>query len=82
MELFPLILRPLERKLDCPAFIDRAALNEEWARKNHGQTLDELKRRGGLSPCEAAAIIHHRAWRVMQTDTAVELMRRHAPAPP
>lgn len=82
MELFPLILRPSDRKLECPEFIRLDALNEEWAQKNHGQTLAQLKRRGGLSPCEAVANIERRAWRAMRPENAVDLVRRHAPAPP
>lgn len=35
------------------------------ADKNHGQTLRGLKSRGGLSACEAVAIIEDRDWRAM-----------------
>jgi hypothetical protein len=37
-------------------------LNEKQAEINHGQSLQELARRGGLSPCEAIAIIDKRRW--------------------
>lgn len=33
-------------------FIDWNYLNEEWALKNHGQTLERLAKRGGLSAKE------------------------------
>lgn len=35
-------------------------LNEQQARRNHGQTLAHLKERGGLIPCEAIAIAERR----------------------
>ena len=35
------------------------------ADRNHGQTLRGLKSRGGLSACEAVAIIEDRDWRAM-----------------
>lgn len=41
----------------------------EWlemrAQKNHSQSLAELKKRGGLSPCEAIALFEDRRWRRM-----------------
>jgi hypothetical protein len=51
------------------------------ARINHGQTLEVLKSRGGLSWCELAAILTHRYWRRMSHDDAyaecvAELKRR------
>lgn len=36
--------------------------HERQAQTNHGQTLDGLNGRGGLSACEALAIIHDRRW--------------------
>lgn len=36
--------------------------HEDQARRNHGQTLDDLARRGGLSPSEALAIIQNLSW--------------------
>ena len=33
------------------------------ARRNHSQTLEELAQRGGLSACEAVAVIEGRGWR-------------------
>lgn len=37
-------------------------LNDQWARNNHGQTLQRLADRGGLSFSEMAAIIEKREW--------------------
>lgn len=38
-------------------------LDERQAQCNHGQTLDRLAERGGLSPCEALAIAERREWK-------------------
>lgn len=39
--------------------------HEKQAEINHGQTLKRLAERGGLSPCEAVAILEDRVWRPM-----------------
>lgn len=39
--------------------------HERQARENHGQSLARLVARGGLSACEALAIIEDRKWRRM-----------------
>jgi hypothetical protein len=44
------------------AFVPMEILNEEWAQKNHGQSLSRLKERGGLCLSEIAAIIDKRNW--------------------
>jgi hypothetical protein len=41
------------------------APHEDQAQRNHGQTLKELAGRGGLSACEAVAILEDRDWRSM-----------------
>ncbi|WPZ36739.1 hypothetical protein T8K17_11395 [Thalassobaculum sp. OXR-137] len=38
-----------------------ALLNEDQARKNHGQSLERLRSRGGLDPNEAWAIVNNRS---------------------
>lgn len=35
------------------------------AQENHDQTLERLNERGGLSPCEACAVLEDRPWRRM-----------------
>lgn len=40
------------------------ACHERQAARNHGQTLQRLHDRGGLSWCEALAILQDRPWRV------------------
>ncbi len=37
-------------------------LNENWAQKNHNQSLERLAERGGLSCEEALAIAERRQW--------------------
>lgn len=54
-----------------PKFIRWDALNEDWAQKNHDQDLATLDRRGGLSACEALAIIERRAWHRMDWELAL-----------
>jgi hypothetical protein len=49
--------------------------NEEQARRNHGQSLRRLAERGGLSWCEAAAIIERREWRAMDDAEAERIVR-------
>jgi hypothetical protein len=46
------------------------APHEKQALENHGQTLARLRERGGLSPCEAVAILEDRRWRRMDTAQA------------
>lgn len=41
------------------------APHERQADRNHSQTLDGLNRRGGLSACEALAVLEDRPWRRM-----------------
>jgi len=63
---------------DCPAYLRMDALNEEWAQKNHGQSLRRLNERGGLSASEAAAIIERRRWRQMPIAFALDVVKRYA----
>lgn len=39
--------------------------HERQAQRNHDQTLRRLAERGGLSPCEAVAVLEDRDWRSM-----------------
>lgn len=36
--------------------------HRDWARLNHGQTLERLAERGGLCPVELWMVIHGHAW--------------------
>lgn len=53
-------------------------LNEEWAQRNHDQSLARLNERGGLGACEALAIIERRPWHPMDKAAALAAIRRHA----
>lgn len=48
--------------LDGPFVWSPTADDRRWADRNHGQTLERLKERGGMSWCEMVAIIGHRRW--------------------
>jgi hypothetical protein len=61
---------------DCPKYIPMELLNEEWAKRNHGQTLDRLNERGGLCPSEMLAIIEKRRWEKMDTREAIDKIKK------
>lgn len=48
--------------MNVPKEIPMMLLNEEWAIRNHGQTLKRLNERGGLGVLEMLNIIHKRKW--------------------
>jgi lambda repressor-like predicted transcriptional regulator len=48
----------------------------EQARINHGQTLDRIADRGGLSPSELAAVLGDRPWTPMDTADALDVIRK------
>lgn len=52
--------------------------HEQQAMHNHGQTLKRLAERGGLSYCEALAVIEDRQWRRMDEAEAKEKVLAHA----
>ncbi len=41
------------------------AVHEHQAQRNHGQSLNMLASRGGLSPCEMLAVLENRPWAAM-----------------
>jgi hypothetical protein len=51
-----------------------AMLNEDWAQRNHGQSLQRLAERGGLGPDEAIAIIGKRQWEFIPTEEALKIL--------
>lgn len=58
------------------------APKEVQAKRNHSmQNLKELAKRGGLSPCEAVAVLEGRSWR-HDPKAEWELIRRLANANP
>lgn len=46
-----------------PFPMDLIRPHEDQARRNHGQTLERLRERGGLAPSELLAILEDRPWR-------------------
>jgi hypothetical protein len=62
--------------LHTPLRLVMRTLNEEWAQKNHNQSLERLADRGGLGLSEAAAIIERRKWRSMTDAEALEVIKR------
>lgn len=50
---------------------------DEQARKNCGQSLEQLAARGGVSPGDANAIIEGRPWERMPYSEEREALRRH-----
>lgn len=47
-------------------------LDARQAQVNHGQTLERLAERGGLSPCEAVALAERRRWHRMSAEQAFD----------
>lgn len=45
------------------------------ALRNHGQTLERLRNRGGLAPDELVAVLEDRPWRRMTPDEAFTRLR-------
>lgn len=75
MKLFPILLPSFsadEREVKRAGFGSLRALpwdmiepHENQALRNHDQSLATLASRGGLSACEALAVLEDRAWRQM-----------------
>ncbi|MBO0947315.1 hypothetical protein [Fibrella forsythiae] len=55
----------------CPEYVPMRLLNEEWAQRNHGQSLQRLNERGGLSVCEILANMSKRRWHPVADNIAV-----------
>lgn len=61
--------------LDCPSMgVRMFVLSEEQAMKNHGQTLDRLAERGGLSLAEAACLAARISYHPMTTQQAMGVL--------
>jgi hypothetical protein len=59
---------------------DMIAPHEAQAQKNHHQSLAELASRGGLSACEAVAVLQDRPWRKMLIGDAYARLDQHVRA--
>lgn len=77
---FP-VIRAEHWGAECPKFVKWDALNEEWAQRNHGQSLQRLADRCGLDPTEIVANIEERAWHNMDMETAIHVILHIAVAP-
>lgn len=64
-----------ERPMPFPMALLRP--HEAQARHNHGQSLDQLRARGGCSACELVAIVEDRAWSRMDEDAAFARLAEH-----
>ena len=51
------------------------APHEEWAWRNHDQSLERLAERGGLGVCEMLSVIEHRRWHAMDFADAVAQLK-------
>jgi len=50
--------------------------HEKQAQLNHcGQSLEKLAKRGGLSACEAIAILEDRPWSKIDNDKAIQKLK-------
>lgn len=73
---------PIQRdhiKGSCPNQIPWALIapHNKQAQINHcGQTLERLKERGGLSPCEAIAVIEDRKWEQIKYEDSVARLKQ------
>lgn len=90
MPMFPIMLRSdrwdestvaVARKAGTPYVavclpMEMIEPHEDQARKNHNQSLRELASRGGLSACEALAVLEDRPWRRMDEAKANEALCR------
>jgi hypothetical protein len=72
-EWFPLLGTPFAMRWNM--------LNEEQAKRIHGQSLERLAQRGGLSPSEAMANVERRAFHDVAKEQAFRALIAAAPAP-
>lgn len=76
--MFPILQDKVIRAIPWEAVAGHA----RQADANHGQTLNRLAERGGLSPCEAVAVIEDRKWQHMdQASARIKLMQLIADQP-
>lgn len=89
MRMFPILSHTLEREALSAVRKDEQpflVVGVPWsimephgaqARDNHGQTLKTLAARGGLSHCEAVAVLENRNWRPMDAAEANKALVAH-----
>lgn len=74
------------RQIDCPRAVPWSAIapHEQRAQLNHGQSLERLAERGGLSPKEFVAVISDRPIRdvlAMSDELATEFVKKCVASP-
>lgn len=77
MKLFPIMAQ--YRHTKTTEYIPYAVIapHEQQALRNHMQTLQRLSERGGLSYCEALAVLEDRAWSMLEQDIAKPKVIKH-----
>lgn len=70
MRLFPVLLGAGSYATQVYVPWHLIASHAAQADRNHGQTLERLAERGGLSPCELAAVLLNRPWQRMTDNEA------------
>lgn len=76
--MFPILPPSTARCPEIRAYVPwgKVAPHEKQALSNHGQTLQGLASRGGLSMCELAAVLEDRKWRAMDKNDAKRTVER------
>ena len=67
-----------EKYVDCPKYVRWSELSESRASTNHGQSLEKLNGRGGLSPKEIMANvldIHYLDLRLSLGESLIEVRK-------
>lgn len=72
MKLFPILTQQGPYAGRTRTLVPWEWVEPHWAqaKKNHGQTLERLAERGGLSISELAAVLEDREWRRMEDEDA------------
>jgi hypothetical protein len=68
-----------QRYPDCPQFVnwDIVADHRRQAERNHGQSLETLNSRGGLSPDELYAILNDRPYKAIDLRMAIDYIKEY-----
>jgi hypothetical protein len=69
-----------QRYPDCPQFVDwdAVASHRRQVERNHGQSLETLNSRGGLSPDELYAVLNDRKWQPIDIGVAIDFIKGYA----
>lgn len=75
--VMPLLLINDEERKVFPKSVQIPVDRNEQAINNHSQTLVRLRQRGGLSPCEAIALMRKQYWSQMQRGEICDWFTRY-----